>query len=130
VTPPVMVYVRDVLASLEFYEAVLPVERRHFDDDGSYGEIESGDARFAFVAEWHAAAHLQAPFRRNEARDDPAGFQLYASVGDVDAVYAHALEAGGVPVEPPAEKPWGRRAIVRDPDGILFEIGTDTASTA
>jgi lactoylglutathione lyase len=125
-----MVYVRDVRASLEFYEAVLPVERRHFDDDGSYGEVESGDARIGFVAEWHAAAHLRASFRRNEPRNDPAGFQLYVTIGDVDAVYARALEAGGVPVEPPADKPWGRRAIVRDPDGILFEIGTDAPTTA
>ena len=129
-TPPVMVYVRDVLASLEFYEAALQVDRRHFDEDGSYGEVESGDVRIGFVAEWHAAANLRAPFRRNELRDDPAGFQLYATVGDVDAVYARALEAGGVPVEPPAEKPWGRRAIVRDPDGILFEIGMDAPATA
>jgi lactoylglutathione lyase len=127
--PAAMVYVRDVFSSLAFYEAVFDVERHHADDDGSYGEFHLGETRVGFVADWHATRHLAQPFRRNDRADEPAAFELYFSVPDVDAVFAQALDAGAVPVSPPTEKPWGRAAILRDPDGILFELAATRSSS-
>jgi lactoylglutathione lyase len=127
--PGVMVYVRDVFSSLAFYEAVFDVERHHADDDGSYGEFRLGETCVGFVAEWHASKHLPQPFRRNDPADEPAAFELYFTVPDVDAFFARALDAGAIPVSPPAEKPWGRAAILRDPDGILFELGATRSSS-
>lgn len=43
-------------------------------------------------------------------------------VDDVDACFA-SVEAGrGVIVSPPADSPWGRRAVVRDIDGHAIEL--------
>jgi lactoylglutathione lyase len=116
-----IVFVEDVEASLAFYEGVLGVERDHLDDDGSYGELKSG---IGFAAHWHVERHLELPCRRNGPERDSAGFELDFVVGDVDAVFARALEAGAAAVWEPQDKPWGRSAMFRDPDGILVRIST------
>lgn len=44
------------------------------------------------------------------------------SVPSVDAIYASLLTAGGTSVVPPKTSPWGRRAVVSDPDGHRIEL--------
>jgi lactoylglutathione lyase len=121
-----MMYVRDVDASLAFYEAVLGVERLHIDEDGSYGDLEVGSTGLGFVAEWHADRHLDTSFRRNTPGEAPAGFELYFVVDDLDEAFARAIDAGAIVVMEPTGRPWGgRAAIVRDPDGILVELSSE-----
>ena len=114
-----IVYVEDVAASLAFYERVLGLERDHLDGDGSYGELKSG---IGFAANWHAERNLDMPFRRNEREVIPLGFELDFAVEDVDGVFRRATEAGAAPVWEPQDKPWGRAAMFRDPDGVLVHI--------
>jgi len=116
-----IVYVEDVAASLAFYERVLGLERDHLDDDGSYGELKSG---IGFAANWHVERNLDRPFRRNERDGIPLGVELDFAVDDVDAVFRRAIEAGAVPVWEPQDKPWGRSAMFRDPDGVLVHISS------
>jgi lactoylglutathione lyase len=113
-----IVYVKDVSASLAFYERVVGVERDHVDDDGSYGELASG---IGFAANWHVERHLRQPWR-NEPDGIPFGFELEFAVDDVDAAFARAIEAGALPVWEPQDKPWGRAAMFRDPDGVLVHV--------
>lgn len=44
------------------------------------------------------------------------------SVPSVDETYTALLEAGGLSVSPPKASPWGRRAVVTDPDGHRVEL--------
>jgi lactoylglutathione lyase len=44
------------------------------------------------------------------------------AVPSVDAAYAAVLMAGGTSVSPPNDSPWGRRAVVTDPDGHRVEL--------
>lgn len=47
----------------------------------------------------------------------------------VDLAFRRAVEAGAVAVAPPERKPWGQvMAYVRDPDGVLVQIGTQVKS--
>lgn len=39
-----------------------------------------------------------------------------------DAAFEAAIRAGGRQVLPPDEYPWGRRALVEDPDGRTVEL--------
>jgi lactoylglutathione lyase len=117
----VIVFVADVEASLAFYESVLGVERDHLDDDGSYGELGSG---VGFAASRHVARHLDLPFRQNDPCQPAAGFELEFAVEDVDAVFARALESGAVAVWHPRDKPWGRSALFRDPDGVFVHVSS------
>ncbi|PQO47666.1 VOC family protein [Blastopirellula marina] len=43
-------------------------------------------------------------------------------VPSVDDSYAALLAAGGKSVSPPKDSPWGRRAVVADPDGHRVEL--------
>ena len=50
---------------------------------------------------------------------------LYVYVGDVDAVYARALKAGGASIKEPEDQFFGdRTASVKDPAGNQWEIAT------
>lgn len=55
----------------------------------------------------------------------PVPAMLYLYVNDADAVYARAIEAGAVPVMPPANQFYGdRNAMVKDPGGNSWCIAT------
>jgi lactoylglutathione lyase len=106
----VIVFVEDVARSLAFYEDVVGAELDDFDEDGSYGEIESG---IGFAAHGHVERHLDLSFHRNE---------LELAVDDVDAVFAKAIDAGATAVWEPSDKPWGRSALIRDLDGVFVHL--------
>ena len=54
---------------------------------------------------------------------------LWFYVDDVDSAYAAWVSAGGHPIEPPADMPWGERvARVRDPDGNLVNLGAEVSA--
>ena len=122
----VVLYVKDVAATLAFYEEAFGLTRRFFNDDHgmAYGELETGTARLAFynfalaktqVKEFVAAAPDQAPL----------GFEIALVTPEVPAWYARALKAGATAVSAPETKPWGQTvACLRDKDGHLVELCT------
>jgi lactoylglutathione lyase len=115
----VIVFVEDVARSLAFYEDVVGAELDDFDEDGSYGEIESG---IGFAAHGHVERHLDLSFHRNQPGGLPSGFELELAVDDVDAVFAKAIDAGATAVWEPSDKPWGRSALIRDLDGVFVHL--------
>jgi lactoylglutathione lyase len=122
----VVLYVKDVAATLAFYEEAFGLPRRFFNDDHgkAYGELETGTARLAFysfelaktqIKEFVAAASDQAPL----------GFEIALVTPEVPALYARALKAGATAVIAPETKPWGQTvACLRDKDGHLVELCT------
>lgn len=73
----------------------------------------------------------KATFEIDEANDDldvkPCYLHVY--VPDVDAIYAEALRAGAVSVDPPVDKPYGERgATVKDPFGNTWFLATYTGA--
>lgn len=115
----VIVFVEDVARALAFYERVVGGELDHFDEDGSYGELESG---VGFAAHDHVEHHLDLSFHRNEPDGLPSGFELEFAVDDVDAAFARAIDEGATAVWKPREKPWGRSALLRDLDGVFVHL--------
>ena len=115
----VIVFVDDVARSLAFYEEALGAERDHLDEDGSYGELTCG---IGFAAYEHVARHLDLSFHRNEAGRLPGGFELDLAVDDVDDRFERAVASGATAVWEPQDKPWGRSALVRDPDGVFVHL--------
>ena len=115
-----ILYVRDVVASVEFYERAFGLERRLLHESGQYAELETGATALAF-----AAHDLAAESVRDLAHKEPAGFEVCLVDEEVEAAYKRALEAGAETVSEPQEKPWGQHtAYVRDPDGALIEIAS------
>jgi lactoylglutathione lyase len=112
--------VRDVPASVEFYERAFGLERRLLHESGQYAELETGSTALAF-----AARELAEESVRELANREPSGFEVCLVDEDVEGAYERAVGAGAAGVSEPEEKPWGQRtAYVRDPDGTLIEIAS------
>jgi uncharacterized glyoxalase superfamily protein PhnB len=130
-TPPslgyVILFVRDVAATLAFYEKAFGLERRFFNDDSgkAYGELETGAARLSFASLELAKAHLGPELVLASPTKAPLAFEIALVTTDVAGFYARALKAGASSVSEPATKPWGQAvAYVRDLDGHLVELCT------
>ena len=123
----VILYVKDVSASLAFYEQAFGLSRRFFNDDHgkAYGELETGAARLGFASLELARSHLkQEPVVASPGKP-PLGFEIALVTTDVPVLYARAVKAGAVAVAEPATKPWGQTvAYLRDIDGYLVELCT------
>ncbi len=118
-------YVRDVERSVTFYEQAFGLQRRFVDQSGQYAEMETGETTLSFASDELGASNLPGGFRKNDPAGLPAGIEIAFVTGDVDAAFRSALEAGATEVAGPKTKPWGQTvAYVRDPNGVLVEIGS------
>lgn len=123
----VILYVKDVSASLGFYEEAFGLSRRFFNDDNgkTYGELETGAARLAFASLEMAKAILKLEVVAASPDKAPLGIEIALVTPDVPALYARAVKAGATAVSEPAVKPWGQTvAYLRDKDGHLVELCT------
>ena len=123
----VILYVKDVSASLDFYEKAFGLSRRFFNDDNgkAYGELETGAARLAFASLELVKTHLQQDFVAASPDKPPLGVEIALTTADVPALYARALKAGATSISEPATKPWGQTvAYLRDNSGYLVELCT------
>ncbi|MGD9855295.1 MAG: bleomycin resistance protein [Planctomycetaceae bacterium] len=71
----------------------------------------------------------QSIFLSEHVGDCQAGGAAYFVVPDVDACYAEFAAHSVMPIQPPADTPWGRREmLVTDPDGnrLRFANALDT----
>lgn len=119
----VILYVRDVAASVAFYEEAFGLKRRFIHDAGMYAEMDTGATTLSFAANGLAKSNLPCEFRENEPSSPPAGFEVALTTADVQAAYDQALVAGAVALAAPTCKPWGQTvAFVRDKDGIIVEL--------
>jgi lactoylglutathione lyase len=123
----VILYVKDVSASLAFYEKAFGLSRRFFHDDNgkAYGELETGAARLAFASFALAAEHLKQEITAASPGKPPLGFEIALLTANVPELFTRAVKAGATSVSEPATKPWGQTvAYVRDLNGFLVEICT------
>jgi lactoylglutathione lyase len=123
----VILYVKDVSASLAFYEKAFGLSRRFFTDDSgkAYGELETGAARLGFASLELAKEHLKQEVVAASPDKAPLGVEIALVTPEVAALYARAVKAGATVVSEPAAKPWGQTvAYLRDKDGHLVELCT------
>ena len=120
-----ILYVRDVPASLEFYERAFDQRRRFLHESGQYAELETGGTALAFADVELVASTLPAGFRPAAAGDSAPAFEVCFVTDDVEGAFERALREGAEPVTRPQTKPWGQDvAYVRDPEGTLVEIAS------
>jgi catechol 2,3-dioxygenase-like lactoylglutathione lyase family enzyme len=123
----VVLYVKDVSATLTFYEEAFGLPRRFFNDDNgkAYGELETGATRLAFYSFELANEHSKQGVVVATSDKAPVDFEIALVTPDVPALYARALKAGAIAVSAPEAKPWGQTvAYLRDKDGHLIALGT------
>lgn len=118
-----ILYVRDVEATLHFYEKAFGLQRKFIAPDQSYGELLTGDTTLSFASVTLAASNLKNGFIPSEPAQKPFAMEIGMVTDDVPGTLETALSAGASLVENPKTKPWGQVvAYVRDPEGFLVEI--------
>jgi lactoylglutathione lyase len=121
-----IVYVRDVGETVGFWERAFGLKRRFVDENNAYGEMETGETTLAFASVSLGESNLPGGFRKNDPSEPPAGVEIALLAEDVAGAYHAALEAGAKGEAKPRTKPWGQTvAYLRDPDGVLVEIGSE-----
>ena len=60
--------------------------------------------------------------QREEGDDRPTNWLAYFSVADCDDVVGRAQEAGAECLREPRDSPYGRSAVLRDPQGAVFAV--------
>ncbi|MEM1280120.1 MAG: VOC family protein [Cyanobacteria bacterium P01_H01_bin.152] len=122
-----ILYVEDVIATVEFYEAAFGLNRKFIHESKLYAEMETGTTVLAFagnpMAEFNDIA-----IRPNTLGELPAGFEIAFVTDQPEAKFKTAVEAGAVAVKVPTAQPWGQVVgYVRDLNGCLVEIASPVA---
>ncbi len=117
-----IIYVPDVTAAVEFYEAAFSLRRRFVHESGEYAEMETGATALAFASEGMAEMNGVA-IRPNSARDIAAGIEIALVTEDPEGAFTQAVTNGAAPVKAIEVKPWGQKVgYVRDLNGCLVEL--------
>ena len=120
-----ILYVKNVVQAIEFYENAFGLERRFLHESKDYAELETGGTTLAFATNDLARSNLPEGFLENDRDRPPAGIEVGFVADDVSAVYEKAIKAGAIALVEPKVKPWGQTvAYIRDLDGILIELCT------
>jgi lactoylglutathione lyase len=118
-------YVKDVTASINFYERAFGFKRKFIAENNEYGELITGATTLSFASVNLASSNLSNGFRKSSADEPPFAVEIGISTTDVGGTIQSAIRAGGTLYEASKTKPWGQTvAYVRDPDGFLIEICT------
>ena len=123
--------VADARAALEWYVDALGLTRRGDPivmEDGRIGhaELALAGGGVIMLSDEYPDIGVVAP------SSDPRGgvtFSIHATVADVDALTRRAVDAGAVLEREPADYPYGRNAVIRDPFGHRWMLSSPVPST-
>ena len=117
-----IIYVEDVISTINFYEKALACECSFIHDSKQYAELNTGDTKLAFAHE-SMAKDNGIDIRTNRKHELPAGIEIAFVTDDVASAFHQATNFGAIEVQQPSQKPWGQTvAYIRDLNGLLIEI--------
>ena len=120
-----ILYVEDVVETINFYEQAFGFTKKFITPDNSYGEVISGETTLSFASKTLALSNLKDGFIESNLNEKPFGIEIGFTTNDVQATINMAIEAGAKLYAAPKEKPWGQVVgYVRDLDGFLIEVCT------
>jgi catechol 2,3-dioxygenase-like lactoylglutathione lyase family enzyme len=123
-----ILYVDHVERTLQAWTAAFGLPQRYLHEDGTYGELHTGETTLAFADREFGRGHFEDARTRAIFDGQPALFEIGLVTEDVAAAFAEATAAGMISVAEPATKPWGQTvAWVRDANGILVELASPMA---
>ncbi|UAJ13388.1 VOC family protein [Aquirufa lenticrescens] len=118
-----ILYVEDVVKTMDFYQRAFGFCEKMLAPDNSYGEVESGKTILSFAHKSLAKSNLKNGFIESDLSKQPFGIEIGFTTDNVARTLAGAVAAGALLLEEPKTKPWGQVvAYVRDLDGFLIEI--------
>ena len=122
-----ILYVEDVISSIEFYEKAFGLERTMIHESGEYGELKTGTTTLSF-----SSRRLMEKLGKKPGIPDVMApvFEIAFETDDVIAAFQRAKQAGATVVQEVREEPWGQiTSYVSDKDGYLIEICSPAGNT-
>ena len=117
-----ILYVQDVKATLELFNAAFGLKTAFLHESGDYGELDTGQTKLAV-----SSIELMQQLGKSPATKPVTNpsFEIAFETDDVAGALAKAVRAGAEQVQEVQEMPWGQTtAYVCLPEGILVEICT------
>lgn len=116
-------YVKDVEATLGFYEKAFGFKKRFMAEGGDYGELETGATVLSFAS--HGMAKKNGLQIQTETKAGHFPMEIAFTTDMVDSVMKKAVSAGAKELKKPEKKPWGQTVgYVEDINGFVIEICT------
>ncbi len=120
-----ILYVEDVLASIEFYESAFGCSRKFITPEKDYGELLTGATTIAFAQHQLAESNLPNGYQAASPKQKAFGIEIGFVCDDVQAAINKAVTAGATIEAPLKSKSWGQDvAYIRDLNGFLIELCT------
>ena len=117
-----ILYVDDVLKTVDFYEKALGLKRRFVHESNAYAEMETGQTRLAFTSKELAKTN-GLDFGQLGKSTTPPPFEIALVTDQVESVFKKAVSNGAAELKKPVQKPWGQLVgYVKDCNGFLVEI--------
>jgi uncharacterized protein len=105
---------RDFEGAKAFYAAVFGYE---------YGDMSSDGFSYAtMLINGQQVVGGMGAFPAGPGDDQPAHWSVYFGTSDTDQAVAAATGNGGRVIRPAADSPYGRMAVVADPEGAVFSL--------
>ncbi len=120
-----ILYVEDVLRTVEFYEKAFGFVRKFITPENDYGELETGETTISFASNSLGEVNFKDSFEKINKTSKPFGVELAFTTENIEQDFHKALKAGATEYESLKEKPWGQKVgYVLDNNGFLIEICT------
>ena len=120
-----ILYVEDVVETVEFYEKAFGFRRKLITPESDYGELISGETTIAFASVELGNSNFKDGFEKISNSEKPFGVELAFTTENIETDFQKAIDLGATEFEPLTEKPWGQKVgYVRDNNGFLIEICT------
>lgn len=120
-----ILYVEDVAATLQFYEAAFGFQQKFITPEKDYGELVTGETTIAFASIELGKMNFPKGYSPILKSEQPIGVEMAFVTENIDRDFQQAIDAGAKIFEPILEKPWGQKvAYLLDNNGMLIEICT------
>jgi lactoylglutathione lyase len=120
-----ILYVKDVVATVEFYTKSFGLEAGLVTPEADYGEVITGNTTLSFANLELGNSNIKSGFIESSMNTKPFGVELAFVTENIDNTWNQAITAGATVLEPIETKVWGQQVgYLRDPDGFLLEICT------
>ncbi len=120
-----ILYVKNVLDTIEFYERAFGFQRKFLTPEKDYGELISGETTISFASIELGSSNFKNGFQKSSLSNKPFGIELAFTTESIEIDFEKAKKAGAIEVEKLITKPWGQKVgYVKDNNGFLIEICT------
>ena len=120
-----IIYVKDVVETIEFYEKAFGFQRKFITPEKDFGELLSGETTISFASIELGNTNFKKGFESLPNKGKPVGIEMAFVTEDIENDFQKAVYAGAVVYEKIVTKPWGQKVgYVRDNNGFLIELCT------